>query len=108
MSELSLTHSDSGRSFEVSLGDLIQVRLEEHGTTGYEWAISEMNPDVLTVEHDDYVPPSETVFGAPGERVLTFRAKAIGNVRIALKNWRQWEGDSSIHDRFGVTIVVKE
>jgi inhibitor of cysteine peptidase len=108
MSELNLTYSDSGRSFEVSSGDLVQVRLQEHGATGYQWAISEMDPDILELEHDDYVPPGETVLGAPGERVLTFRAKARGSAQIALKNWREWEGDSSIHDRFGVTVMVKE
>ncbi len=108
MSVLNVTRGDNSRSFEVNRGDLIEVRLEENGATPYTWAPTETDPGILALERDDFELPTEPLFGGPGERVLTFRTKATGSVQISLKHWCEWEGDASIQDRFGVTIVVNE
>jgi len=36
---------------------------------------------------------------------FTFRAKKSGE--IALKNWRHWEGDSSVTNRFRVRLRIE-
>ena len=45
--------------------------------------------------------------GAGGTRTFTFIAKNAGTVDLQLKLWREWEGDSSIRERFEVTIDIE-
>jgi hypothetical protein len=34
-------------------------------------------------------------------------ARTPGRTRLALKRWRHWEGDTSIVERFSVTLDIK-
>lgn len=99
-----LTNRDNGRSLEANIGSLITVRLEENPSTGYRWAID--TKDDLEFESDHF-EITKSAIGAAGERVFQFRASKVGSHRLLMKNWRAWEGDSSIIDRFSVTIFVK-
>lgn len=99
-----LTHQQSGGSFETSSGDLIMVRLEENPTTGYRWTVE--RKDNLELERDYYEKMSSAI-GAAGFRIFHFRTHIAGLQELHMKNWREWEGDSSIISRFNANILVK-
>jgi inhibitor of cysteine peptidase len=67
-------------------------------------------PNVTT--NGPNIPPGSPVPTPPrpgrgGTRTFTFIAKSDGTVDLQLKLLRQWEGDSSIRERFEVTIDIE-
>ena len=107
MGEVILTQADQGKSIQVSSGEHIIVRLGENPTTGYGWAIDQINPEVVSPIGSDYAPASGSGIGGGGERTFAFTAVKAGSSQILLKLWRKWEGDKSVRQRFGVTIQVQ-
>lgn len=107
MSELTLTEADIGKTFRVHQGDVILVRLSENPTTGYQWAIAEINEAILELEGSNFVLFSDVGIGGGGERIVRFKPKSTGTTRIELKLWREWEGDFSTIQRYDSTIQVE-
>ena len=104
---LVLGQKDQSRTAEVRTGERIAVRLPENPTTGFSWAIAESGGRLLALDSTDYTPPEEAGFsGARGDRTFTFTAREPGEVPLALKYWRFWEGDASIAERYTVTIRI--
>lgn len=68
-------------------------------------AVAQAGP-VLELESSDFDPPHGTAIGAGGRRTFRFRARRAGTTDLALKLWREWEGDSSIIERFQVSVRV--
>ena len=107
MAARTLTQADSGKSIVVAPGDLITIRLPENPTTGYRWAVDKADTAAVSLQNEDFTPPAGGGVGAGGEKTVTFEAKKAGSAEITLKRWRDWEGDASITDRFGVTVQVR-
>lgn len=101
---MTLSEQDNGRTVELGAGDVVTVRLKENPTTGYRWAIE--NAGALESIGDDFEGGGGAI-GAGGTRVLQFRASRAGSHELRMKNWQEWEGDSSSTERFDVTIVAK-
>jgi inhibitor of cysteine peptidase len=101
---MDLNEQDSGRTIKVKRGAMITIRLVENPTTGYRWAL-EAGSGLEQVE--DQNEPGGKI-GAAGVRVLRFHAKSIGTHELRLKNWREWEGESSVIGRFNAWIVVDD
>ncbi len=107
MTDLILTQADTGKSFTVHPGDVIAIQLKENPTTGYRWAIDRSDNTILALQSSDFAALPGTGIGGGGTRTFTFKAEKPGAVRLQLKHWRGWEGDSSIIDRHDVTIHVQ-
>ena len=99
---MTLKDEDSGRTVEVHPGSTVTIRLNE-GTTGYRWAVE--NADGLQQIGDRNEPGGAV--GSTGVRVIEFRASSPGSHNLKLKNWREFEGDSSVIGRFTVRVNVK-
>lgn len=106
MSGITLTQADNGKTVDVPQGDAITILLPENPTTGFRWAIAQTNNQVVTIDGDDYTVAAGSGIGGGGTRSLVLKALQPGTVFFQLKLWREWEGDSSIRDRFEVTIRV--
>jgi inhibitor of cysteine peptidase len=106
VSQLTLTQADRGKSFEAHQDDVIIVRLPENPTTGYRWAIEEVDEEILEPEESDFSLSTDAGIGGGGERKLSFRAKKAGIAHLELKLARSWEESAGI-DRYGVTIHVR-
>lgn len=104
---LLLTRNDNNRSAEVRVGERIEVRLPENPATGFTWAIDETDRERLALEGTDYTPPEVGMIGARGQRTFTLIARQPGDVVLKIKYWRLWEGDSSIAERFTVTLRIR-
>ena len=101
-----LTAADSGKTLEVSSGDTLSIQLPENPTTGYRWAIQTSDDLSLKLQSSEFSSQSAGV-GAGGQRHFTFQATSSGTAHLQLKEWRQWEGDRSILNRFELTVQVK-
>ena len=106
MPTLTLTQADNGKSVTVRQGDVVSIQLEENPTTGFQWAVDHLDAETLELTSSDYTRPSSAVMGSGGERTFSLTAKKPGTAPVALKLWREWQGESSVTDRFNVTVVV--
>jgi inhibitor of cysteine peptidase len=99
-----LSERDNDCTVEVSVGSILTVRLQENPTTGYSWSVEAANG--LEQVGDSFEAAGEAI-GEAGVRVLQFRATRPGSHELRLKNWREWEGEDSDTNRFGINIIVK-
>jgi inhibitor of cysteine peptidase len=103
---LTVTEADAGGNFEVEEGETIIVELDSNPTTGYEWAVDELSPAVLTYTGSEYEPEDDDVVGGGGIQRLSFQAANPGRATLELKYWRSWEGDRSVDRSYEVTVDV--
>jgi inhibitor of cysteine peptidase len=100
-----LTAADNGRTVELPVGDEVALRLPENATTGYRWAIDSADANLVDIKEGQYVSTSEKM-GGGGEAQWLIKAKAPGATSIKLKRWRQWEGESSVVERYEITLRI--
>jgi predicted secreted protein len=98
-----LSEQDYGRTINVKVGDVVTIRLTENPSTGYRWT-KEVSSELEQIS-DHFVGGGAR--GAGGVRVIEFRITRIGSYQLRMKNWREWEGESSVIARFVVKIIVK-
>lgn len=100
-----LTETDNGREIELRTGQAARISLPENASTGYRWTVEAYDANMFDQPTEESHYPSGAV-GSGGEIVFTFKARAPGKGRIALKNGRVWEGEAGVARRFQVTVSV--
>ena len=103
---LLLTQTDNDRTAEVHIGDSVRINLPENATTGFRWAIDRYDEQLFEMVATEPNYPKNSI-GSGGEVSFIFRAKNPGSGEIVLKNWRHWEGDSSVTNRFRVRLLIE-
>jgi len=98
-----LNEQDSSRTVYTELGKVVTVCLKENPTTGYRWTVETANGLEQIGDHFK----AGGAIGAAGVREFQFRSRKVGSYELRIKNWREWEGESSIMARFAVKIIVK-
>ncbi|MFN9546986.1 MAG: protease inhibitor I42 family protein [Cyanobacteriota bacterium] len=99
-----LTSADNGARISLPTGASVVLRLPENPTTGYRWTVAPHPPVVAMEEGDD--TQSGALIGAGGERCWHLRAISPGTTSLAFKHWREWEGESSVIERYALTVHV--
>jgi inhibitor of cysteine peptidase len=107
MSEITLTQNDRGGSFEASPGDEVLIRLEENPTTGYRWALDEVDERVLDPTDTDYSMSGEAGIGGGGVRTFAFTARSPGTTRVRLQLRQEWDPENP-EDDFEATVTVRD
>jgi inhibitor of cysteine peptidase len=100
-----LTEKDHDRTVELHVGEGVRVTLPENATTGYRWAIEQLDPQLIEARAAQPKYPADSI-GSGGEVQWDFLAKAPGTTSIVLKQWRHWEGDASIVQRFRIQVRI--
>ena len=100
-----LTEADDGRTATVKTGQAVTISLPENASTGYRWAVDSIDSGMVEAAEPRVEGLAKGV-GSGGRSVWTFTAKAPGQTTVALKQWRQWEGDRSIIGRFSVVLTI--
>jgi inhibitor of cysteine peptidase len=104
----SLSAGDNGKSIVAKVDDEIAIALPSNPTTGYLWQVDTVDTAALQILSDDFTTGAATnVVGQGGTQTLRFRVLKEGQSTLVLKYWRSFEGDSSIVDRFTVTVTAK-
>jgi predicted secreted protein len=91
------------RLVKAGPGDRIVVRLPETATTGYQWAVEEVEGP-LEVELTELVPPNDARPGAGGERLIVLRGRGTGAARVIFAQRRPWESEPIERRELAVTI----
>ena len=100
-----LNEQYSGRTIDMKVGNVVTVRLKENPTTGYRWKVETASG--LEQIGDHFEVEAGGAIGAAGVRVFQFRSTRVGSYELLMKNWREWENESSVLARFIVKIIVK-
>ncbi len=100
-----LTSADNGKAIDLRVGAEAALRLAENPSTGFRWAIDAADAKVAEIKEEAYHPTSKAV-GGGGQAEWLIKAKAPGATTIKLKRWRQWEGESSVVERFEITLRI--
>ena len=79
--------------------------LPSNATAGYRWTFDDAANDIVDVVSIGYETSGSGV-GSAGTETWTIHARTPGRAVVTGKYWRPWEGDSSIVERFAVTIDV--
>jgi inhibitor of cysteine peptidase len=103
-----LDAGSNGGAIVVHDDDEIVVTLPSNPTTGYAWEVANLDASKLSFIGQEYHPSTgaTNVVGQGGTQTLRFKVlPSTGNTMLALKYWRAFEGDSSIVDRFAVSVT---
>lgn len=106
MSDTTVTEADAGSTVELERGSTLTVRLEEVPTTGYQWAVDEVDGRVLDLQESEYEQHSGTGLDGGGRHSFTFRAAEPGTTTLTMVLRREWEPENP-DDRFEVTVDVR-
>jgi inhibitor of cysteine peptidase len=106
VSVLKLSREDNAKLIELRQGDVIILSLQETPTTGYRWAVDNIDEKILELQNEGFHIAPKAGLGGNGTRTFSFRAIAVGSVNLKLKLWREWAGDASIIERYSLTIKV--
>jgi inhibitor of cysteine peptidase len=100
-----MTETDSGKSVKADVGERLELSLNENPSTGYRWAIENLDTGVISAQEGDFTPSSGGP-GGGGSMKWSLKAVAPGKTEFRLKLWRPWEGEASVQKRFKVTLIV--
>ncbi len=102
---LALGPSDSGKSFDLVVGQTLTIRLAANPSTGYQWqVVTQPDPATIIVTDSGYDRPASDAAGAAGQAWWTLRATAAGSTSFSLRYVRPWEPAA---DAQTFTIAVK-
>ncbi len=107
MSDLVIDQSEGGRQFQVDPGQRIMIRLQENPTTGYQWEVEALDPQILSPVRSDFSSSVNSVIGAGGVRTFIFEAGSPGTTSLRLVLKRTWEPKQKVVDHFEVTVQVR-
>lgn len=102
-----LTQQDNGKRFELSASEPLEISLAENPTTGFRWSFVDLDRSVRVVD-DSYNLEGEATPGAAANHRFRLEFSDPGEYGIALRLWRDWEGESSTVDRYSVTVDVSD
>jgi inhibitor of cysteine peptidase len=106
MAIIELSSADNGGTVKVELGGQVTIHLAENPATGYTWAIEQMDEGRLEVLHDEHQQATGGGYGAGGVHTWRLMVCVAGMTHLALKLWREWEGEEGVIERYEVTLEV--
>src|SRR5215472_13060701 len=112
MSQLRLDWTNRGETFQVHVGDLVQVSLWGNATTGFFWSPVPTGADAPLEQADDrQLGPQDSAdteppitLGAGSAQEMAFRARRLGTEDLTIRYWRGTEAPEDII--YQVTIEV--
>ncbi len=103
--EVLIEEDDFGKTYSVSQGDRFSIILDEGLSTGYIWAIEEMDERIVLFEQAVFAFKEDNDPSSGATRTFTFLAKSPGTTQIELVYRQSW--NTVPVNRFTVTIIVE-
>lgn len=97
---------DNGSSIKAQIETTIYILLPGNATTGYTWAISHIDENIVECVQSGFNNANAAAPGSASQQYFTFKPVKKGNSKIALKYFRSWQGDSSVTRTFEINIEV--
>lgn len=103
-----LEEGDSGRTLQLGVGDLLDVRLAATPGTGYGWEIAALDREVVAERDRPGSRPVEPVRpGSAARETFRFEARRPGTARLLLVYRRPWEHGVPPARTFSLDVTVR-
>ena len=102
-----ITEQDNGKTIEVETGDAVDVVLEASPSTGYQWAYTNANLEVIMQIRDPEFKADSSLLGAEGKVTWHFKAARTGNKVVRMVYHKPDEPEDQSTKVLEFTIVVK-
>lgn len=96
----------SGRTVEMTLGETIEVQLNENPTTGFRWQLTSDGSPACALVDDRFITPVGPP-GRGGQHIWRFRARHPDEAEIELRYLRHWESAKEATTIFRIRVRVK-
>lgn len=97
-----VNEAQAGGEVALAPGEELTVRLRENPGTGYRWAVDSAAGLQLEGEHNEVGAAP----GGAGVREFHFRAGPAGDHELRLKQWRAWQGEAGVVERFSLRVRI--
>ena len=104
---VSVTADANDTTVTLGPGDTLAITLASNATTGFEWTVLTINPDLLRYDGKSYNSPLSVMPGAGGSESLCFTALAPGASRLAVIYHRPFEAGIPPIETFPLTVEIK-
>jgi predicted secreted protein len=99
---------DKGKEYNLSVGEIFQVRLWENPTTGYLWTITGSVSPHLELLDRKFTPGSDASrVGSGGERTFVLRAVMPGRAVLHMILKRPWEKEGAEADSYFIKLKIE-
>jgi inhibitor of cysteine peptidase len=102
---LTIDQSYDGRSVDMAVGQVIELRLPANPTTGFSWGVEAGGGPACVVEEGPAAAPGR-VPGQGGEHAWHIRGVQLGSCHIALAYRRPWETAAGPARTFTIDVRV--
>lgn len=99
-----LDESSNAKEIDLTVGESLEVRLQENRTTGYKWIVDSAGGPECKLVSDSF--EAGTAVGQPGTHIWEFRAEKAGSGEIALSYRRPWEEKQQPAHSFTLRVQV--
>lgn len=110
VAEIKLNAANDGSQVQATRGQTLVVTLDSNPTTGYKWAVADVDKKVLTQVGDSVYEASNAnpkIVGAGGTETFRFQAADAGTTTLALFYRRSWETGVAPIKVFTVKVTVQ-
>jgi predicted secreted protein len=101
-----LTIDDSGSTITLSIGDEVNITLQDYGDGGYIWEIAEVDSSILQLQQQFDWGSTEGLVGDFGYDTWIFKTLKSGSTTLRLVNYRPWLGIENASMNFTATFTV--
>lgn len=100
--------ADNGQTVTMSVGDMLQIMLDENQTTGYLWSIVTNDVSVLALSGEPAYEVESDAIGAGGTITFMFQAVGPGASTLRMVNAMQQDTAVTPAETFELTVQVVE
>jgi inhibitor of cysteine peptidase len=104
---LVIDETRNGQKVDVSIGDTIEIRLEQNASTGFRWSVTASCDPICPIVEDDREAPAPAARGASGHHRWRLRAVQSGECDFVLAYRRPWESERPPAREFRIRIRVR-
>lgn len=98
-----------GQTVDLSVGQLVELRLKENGSTGFLWQVRQDGAPNCRIKEDFAEPVAVSVPAMPGRgstHVWRIEGVRVGMCDLALIYGRPWETDKPPAQTFDVRLNI--
>ena len=99
---------DHGKTVEIVVGDEFFISLEANPTTGFTWALTKMDTNLIEQVGDVSFNARSDLLGAPGIQTFTFTCLQTGTRLLEMIYHQPWDTKTAPADTFSLTLHITD
>jgi inhibitor of cysteine peptidase len=102
-----VTDADNGKTVQIKMGDVLEVRLSSNPTTGYEWSLQKQSTTLLKLSGQSSTKPKTSALGSPSVQIFDFAPTGKGTGVLMLHYVRSWEPPDPKEQQFNLHVTIE-